>query len=97
MTGKDLILGLLIFLVLMGIIWVKKVRPEDVNSLAEFQNGKVWVYEVKGSNGTDCYVVVGHLHGRTVAIDCVGGTYTLDPSLLNLTREAECGDNFSSR
>jgi hypothetical protein len=54
---KDLILGLLIFLVLMGIIWVKKVRPEDVNSLAEFQNGKVWVYRVVDGE-TTCYVTV---------------------------------------
>ena len=70
MTGKDLILGLLIFLVMLGIILVKTSEPADVDALAIFQNGKVWVYRVIDGT-TVCYVTVGKLHGYTVAINCV--------------------------
>lgn len=69
-NGKDIILTILVILVLVGIVWVKSSRPEGTNSLAEFQNGKVWVYRVVDGKNT-CYVTVGKLHGYTVAINCV--------------------------
>ena len=70
MTNKDLILTVLVIIALIVIVWVKSVRPESVNSLAEFQNGRVWVYRVVDGE-TICYVTVGKLHGYTVAINCI--------------------------
>jgi hypothetical protein len=67
---KDIILIILVVLVLAGIILVKNTSPSDVNSLASFDDGKVQVYRVVDELNT-CYVTVGYLHGRTVAIHCI--------------------------
>ena len=72
LTGKDIILTVLAIIVIGLIVWVKSARPADVNLLDSFEDGKVNVYRVVDNfHGVVCYVAVGSLHGRTVAINCI--------------------------
>ncbi len=74
----DLIILIVIMICVFLIAVIKPVRPAMFGSdaIAQFDNDRVRVYKVEdiqpGYHHNVCYVVVGELHGRTVAIDCVG-------------------------
>ncbi len=66
-----LLFGLLLFTVLVNVnIATGSVPDSGVRLIATMQDGDVNVYQLTELGFHDCFVIVGQLHGKTVAGVC---------------------------